>query len=229
MLLWDIWGLLKDKRVLQWLQLFSQCGQNSSGREEMSVDSNLLPHRKIWLRVPMSKSLEFKEVEFAIMCRAVCQFRAHYLCSDLQDVMAYNKFNVFHWHLVDDSSFPYESFTFPVLTRKVGFALPNSFQILKSSGSHPQAKDSSESGPKDSSSHINLFWNRQEIIPPGLGFWCVIYIHSIKWTSFLVVYLIDLIILRWNSRCSAGEIGKSVKCLLKQHKDLNSDPQPGWG
>lgn len=82
------------------------------------------------------------------MCRAVCQFRAHSLCSDLQDVMAYNKFNVFHWHLVDDSSFPYESFTFPVLTRKVGFALPNSFQSLKSSGSRPQAKDTSESGPR---------------------------------------------------------------------------------
>lgn len=33
------------------------------------------------------------------------------------DGMSYNKLNVFHWHIVDDHSFPYESIKFPEMTK----------------------------------------------------------------------------------------------------------------
>jgi hexosaminidase len=45
----------------------------------------------------------------------------HFISMDvlekILDGMAYNKLNVFHWHIVDDHSFPYQSIKYPELTK----------------------------------------------------------------------------------------------------------------
>ncbi|XP_060057040.1 beta-hexosaminidase subunit beta isoform X2 [Erinaceus europaeus] len=42
--------------------------------------------------------------------------------------MAMNKFNVLHWHIVDDQAFPYQSATFPQLSKKGSYTLTHVYR-----------------------------------------------------------------------------------------------------
>ncbi|KAH9503535.1 hypothetical protein Btru_068140 [Bulinus truncatus] len=97
----EIWGVLRG------LETFGQLVWTGPKdtlyiKETVVSDYPRFPHRG--LHVDTSRHFLFKEVLL-----------------DILDSMEMNKLNVFHWHIVDDQSFPYESKVYPELSKKGAF------------------------------------------------------------------------------------------------------------
>lgn len=94
------WGLIRG------LETFSQ------------LIFNVAPHYAI-RPVAIEDSPRFKHRGFML------DTARHYIPTqvilELLDAMAFNKLNVFHWHMVDDQSFPFVSSVFPQLSEKGSF------------------------------------------------------------------------------------------------------------
>ncbi|KAB0369855.1 hypothetical protein FD755_018848 [Muntiacus reevesi] len=96
-------------KILNCLETFSQLiYQDSYGtfiaNESSIVDSPRFPHRGVLI----DTSRHFLPVKTILKTL---------------DAMGFNKFNVLHWHIVDDQSFPYQSITFPELSNKGSYSL----------------------------------------------------------------------------------------------------------
>jgi len=95
----SVWGVLRG------LQTFSQLIYHNSDVNAPSINNTMITDspRFGWRGILLDTSRHFLPKESILRNL---------------EAMAFNKINVFHWHIVDDNSFPYQSRDFPGLSDK---------------------------------------------------------------------------------------------------------------
>ncbi|KRX26099.1 Beta-hexosaminidase subunit alpha [Trichinella nelsoni] len=101
----QVWGALRGLETFSQLVIPADPVEHTTAmlRSANINDSPRFPHRGILL----DTSRHFVPVD---------------VIKTQLELMAQNKFNVFHWHIVDDPSFPYQSDSFPNLSNKGAFS-----------------------------------------------------------------------------------------------------------
>jgi len=95
---YSVWGVLRGLESFSQLLYVAPDSRSLVINETKISDEPAFPHRG--LLVDTSR-----------------HFMSMNTLEQVLDGMAYNKFNVFHWHISDDHSFPYQSIKYPEMTK----------------------------------------------------------------------------------------------------------------